>query len=345
MEILESDIKKKEAALMKSCETRNKTNYISDYYGIGYWLKKYANYPTFLPLYLHCDHGPSIAENLLEYELLSKFKNALLHNSLKLKDAKNRKFKNAFISGSAFVHYRKMNNIKRVNNPKGTVCFPFHSTKNIDVSVDWKSYMEELKKLPEKFHPITICIHYVDIEKGLHQLFLKNGFEVLTAGHKLNVKFVNQFYEILRTKKYSTSNAWGSHVPYSIELGVPFFYTGNGEIEINNRGNTSLKLGKSSFNEYLTTNRNVSKFIDSNKLFKEFSEAVTAEQLEFANTVLGVNDAISPEKLNRILWKEFLTNLHNILGSYLKSILTKNIQFAKRIVKKIKHVSEIKKNI
>jgi hypothetical protein len=88
MEILESDIKKKEAALMKSYETRNKTNYISDYYGIGYWLKKYANYPTFLPLYLHCDHGPSIAENLLEYELLSKFKNALLHNSLKLKDAK-----------------------------------------------------------------------------------------------------------------------------------------------------------------------------------------------------------------------------------------------------------------
>ena len=78
----------------------------------------------------------------------------------------------------------------------------------------------------------------------------------------------------------------------------------------------------------------MSKFIKSNKLFNELRTEITEEQKAFADEVLGIHDAISPEKLNRILWKEFLTNLHNILGGYLKSILTRNIQFAKRIVKK-----------
>ena len=89
----------------------------------------------------------------------------------------------------------------------------------------------------------------------------------------------------------------------------------------------------------------MNKYEQAKLLFKELRTVITEEQKAFAEEVLGINDAISPKELNRLLWKEFLANLHNILGSYLKSILTRNIHFAKRIVKKIKHVTKIKKNI
>ena len=89
----------------------------------------------------------------------------------------------------------------------------------------------------------------------------------------------------------------------------------------------------------------MNKYEQAKLLFNEVRTVITEEQKAFSEEVLGIHDAISPKKLNRILWRELLTNLHNILGSYLKSILTRNIQFTKRIVKKIKHVTKIKKNI
>ena len=56
---------------------------------------------------------------------------------------------------------------------------------------------------------------------------IEKGFDVVTAGHKFDKKFVNRFYEILSNHKYATSNAYGSHVPYSIEMGLPFFILKN----------------------------------------------------------------------------------------------------------------------
>ena len=327
------DIKKKDRKLKEACTVNSVSADFSEYYGIGYWLKKYAGYPVSLPIFLHGDHGPGISEILMEFELKSRFKKALYHNSLKIIDAESRKFKRAYVTGSAFVHYRRINKIEKSKSPTGTICFPFHSILNVDVEFDWDTYMAELKALPSQFHPITICVYYIDIEKGLHLPLLENGFDVVTAGHRQNTKFVENFYEILRTKKYATSNAYGSHVPYSIEMGIPFFYTGNGKIELNNKGNTSVRLGKSSLHDYVHTKRVMDKYEEAKILFKDFTEIITDEQKEFANVVLALNDAISPKELNKILWKEFLLNLHKIIWNW---VTTKIKMFIRKLKNQIK---------
>lgn len=304
----------------------------SDYYGIGYWYKKYAGVPEHIPIKLHCDHAPSLQETLLPFDLNSPYQKAFFHNKLKVNDNnKKQRFKKVYIAGSAFVHYRKMHNIKKASNPQGTLCFPMHPTAVVDVIMDYDVYMDELLALPKKFHPFTVCLYYLDIEKGLHHKFLKRGFNVVTAGHMFDEKFPVRFYEFLKTKKYVTSNVYGSFVPYAIEMGIPFFFYGKTvNIKLNNRGDKGAKMGESTLDEYTKTGRKVSYNDLAKKLFKEKVDAPTQEQLEFANTVLGINDQIGPTKLKFVLWREYL------LWKLKRRI--KKLKLKKRVNQKLKKI-------
>lgn len=294
--------------LLKISDSGAKAFSFEELYGIGYWLKKYARYPTKLPIRLHADHAPSVQETLLSFDLGSKYSSALFHNKLKIEDnLKVKKFKQVYIAGSGFVHYRKMNKVEQTKEAKGTVCFPMHSTDHIEVTMDWQKYMDELETLPDKYKPVSICLYFLDIKKGLHIPFLERGFEVTTAGHYMDRKFAERFYEIIRTKKYVTSNEFGSFVPYAVEMGIPFFYYGTNDITLfNSGGDQSAIKGKSTLEQFVKTGRKVSYYDKSKSLFNDFVDEVTPEQRAFAEVLLGVNDAIGPAKLNYILWREYL---------------------------------------
>ena len=101
----------------------------------------------------------------------------------------------------------------------------------MNVELDIESYCSALLKLPEKFHPISICLHEDDIRKGRHRAYLARGFSVYSAGARRDPNFADNFYSILSEHKYSTSNGAGSYVLYSVEMGIPFFLYGpNAEI-------------------------------------------------------------------------------------------------------------------
>ncbi len=316
-------------ALCKPPKLKSTAAY-SDFYGIGYWLKEYVGYPQSFPILFHSDHGPAIEENLLPYEYESPYDKALFHNTLKIEDNKiNKKFKEVYVTGSPFVYYYKMRNVKPAEKRNGTVSFPFHSTAAIDAILDWESYADQLNGLPEEYHPITVCLHHVDIDKGLHSIFLNKGIKVVTAGHKLDYKFTERFYDIIRDKKYATSNAYGSCVLYCVDFGIPFFYLGDQEIEMNNKANSSLKKGVNSLDVYLKYNRKVDRIFQSKELFKEPSDSISEEQKIFAQQVLGVHDALPAPVLKKLLWKQFYLNLHRIIWRWALSI-------AKKVYHKIK---------
>ena len=303
-----------------------------DYYSLGIYIKEYAKFPKFLNLVAYTDHGPAIRESLLPIDLNNHYRVSLLQNTIRIKSFK-KIGKPAYCTGSPFVHYRKKRNIQIKKDAKGTICFPFHSTKFIKATFDIDKLLKQINDLPETFQPVTICLHHCDVEDGKHLEYIKKGFKVVSAGHKFDKKFVTRFYEILSSHKYATSNGYGSHAPYSIEMGLPFFFFDD-KIRIKNIGDEDFNFKEGSLNEFAHADRKMNKYEQAKLLFNEVRTEITEEQKVFVEEVLGIHDAISPEKLNRILWKEFLTNLHNILGGYLKSILTRNIQFAKRIVKK-----------
>lgn len=165
---------------------------------------------------------------------------------------------NTFCTGALFPMYRHLKKIVPVDSPVGTIVFPQHSCLEVDTDVNWERYIDALKKLPEKFKPINICMHWIDIQKERHIPFLENGFNVYTAGHTVDPDFVDNFYEILRHHKYATSNdLCGSSLLYAAEFGLPTFIYAMDSFNSFRKGERFSAIGVSedNFDSYCSKNR------------------------------------------------------------------------------------------
>ena len=110
--------------------------------------------------------------------------------------------------------------------------------------------------------------------------------------------FVENFYKILRMAKYTTGNSVGSYLFYSVEMGIPYFISGN-----------SVPV-KKNYGDYSYPSTYTSSIAPYNKiaieLFSENRGEITKEQLEFVTEEMGWKDCIGPRELNKILWRTFL---------------------------------------
>jgi hypothetical protein len=97
--------------------------------------------------------------------------------------------------------------------------------------VDNLLIIDELKKMPDKFHPISICMYWKDIQTGNHISYLDNGFEVISAGHIFDKMFYFRLYDILKRFKYSLGSSFGSFVFHSARSGCKVFFPDNLRIE------------------------------------------------------------------------------------------------------------------
>lgn len=306
-------------------EPKDRKSYDLEYgmfYGLGKCLKEYVGFPHFLPISFHMDHGPAIG-GWIKGDF-SRFDKALLSNNIKVNLPQNH-YSKVYNTGAPYVHYRHAKGITKVINPKGTIFFVFHSTKYIDIEFDLKDIVNFLKQLPEKFLPISICLHHIDIEKGLHHFFLHNGFKVVTAGHSFDENFPDHFYSIIRDKKYAMSNGYGSQLHYCIEFGIPYSLIDFGDVEFVNKGNSSRPLGRTiGSKDYLKQDADF--VLKAQKLFNGIQEEVTEEQKNFSNYILGLDDYISRRKLRYLLWKELFVVYSQRLWGLPRKFLKKTLK-------------------
>ena len=279
-------------------------------YGFNHIIKKYADFPWYLPLPAHMEHGWTIHTEALKSDLKTD-KPLMLVFSQRRQEAWRKESKiPAKIMGSPYIHFKNMQNIKKGNFAKGTVAFPSHSTYDVFSYFEIEKYCEELKNLPKEFKPLTICLFYLDYIDKKANIYRKHGFEVVTAGYKFSnsLDFVKNFYDILSKHKYATSNTVGSYSFCAVDLNIPFFL----------RGDRPALESKSDIN--------VLKYIKSgesgvsNKANRLFSTGpireITPEQMIFVKEEMGTGDCLSPEQMNKLLWKYSTMN-----AFYLKNII------------------------
>jgi len=171
-------------------------------YGQNIIVKQYCNFPKYLPLPAHLEHGWTPKSGALISDLeVAKHKNLMLVFSQRRKDAWVKKSRiRVEIIGSPFIFYKKMMGIKQTSRATGTVVFPSHSTILMESKYDIGDYCKQLKKLPKKFHPIEICLFCVDIQKGKDAIYKKYGFRVISAGSRVrgSLNFARNFYTQIR---------------------------------------------------------------------------------------------------------------------------------------------------
>ena len=304
---------------------------ITDYldmegYGANLIIKKYCHFPLFLPLPAHLEHGWTGMENAIVSDLKgASGKGFMLVYSKRRQQAWKKASKIPVLTmGSPFMLFRRMNKINCSVDAKGTVAFPSHSTLFLESQFNIDEYCLTLKKLPAKFHPITVCLLYPDIKLGRDKVYLKHGFEVVSAGKKLrgSLNFVRNFYSILSKYKYSTSNEVGSYSFYAVELGIPFFLLGEEPTIFNKDNKDPNSKERSKLSDYPSGRGAIQLFAGKDR------EKISSAQKDFVLEELGIPDMVGSKKLKTALFK----NTHSVNYYFVRVPMFFLMSLAKRIM-------------
>lgn len=266
-----------------------------NFYGHGSILKKYSKFPSNLPLPVSIQHGwmqapikhdaPSDApENWYwSSDILSKYK-------------RKYPYINGRAVGAPFLYCisNSETKISRVNK-EGSIVFPAHSTDKHKVNFKYDEYSRQLRSLPAKFHPITVCVYHNEIKEGRHEIFKRNGFEIVCNGYDpLDDSFLYNLISNLEGKKYLFSNSWTSAIHYAAVLGLQIYLYGP-VIEKIESSDDKFDL------DYV--NRCWRDFDNFHRVFYEYPNVDSSLQKKIAERELGVKFFLSRKTMHHLMWR------------------------------------------
>lgn len=278
-----------------------KPYWTSSVYGFGKWIRIYGYYPPILPLCVYTDHAPGETSNVHNAHEIESTAPVQFYHSLRRVTAWKAQFKKpCYPLYSPFVFARTQLGIKPAPERTGSIYFLAHTTAFLDDNKSPTKYAEEISQLSEIYKPITICLHHHDVEKGMAGIYKDLGFEVVTAGNPSDQNFPRNFYNILRTRKFSLSNIFGSYALYSIEMGIPFGLHGSAPSYFN-RGDPNIEAGH--YTSYSQSNYHQ----DAHRLFGLLpANSITSAQQEFATYHLGLENGVGRKEMAKVLYTSLL---------------------------------------
>lgn len=311
----------------------NSNYWVNNVYGLGIWLKDYGYYPNCLPLCNYMDHGMTLADQISPHEIENDAPVIFKFSPRHLSEYRKKSKKPVYCLLNPAIHYRVKNKIEQNANASGTLFFVAHSTPDIDDQTNWDDFIANLSNIPEQYKSIDICLHHHDIVKGLDVIFRNKGFKVVSVGSPYANNYIEKFYSILSSYKYTMSNLLGSYVFYSVEMGIPFSLYGEDPTYFN-KGDRSLKAGiYNSYKDHPSYQMGV-------KLFSGYCTHITESQIRFINKNLGKDDSISRSKTCILLYKALFQNMFThpdtikpVIRSLLKSIKQKFVAKLSRLLK------------
>jgi hypothetical protein len=314
-----------DAELELACDSKSTgispwAHWTSEVYSFGKCLRFWTKYPDSLPLFVYSDHGVGLHSHLYPHELENQANVHFTWQPIKDQRYKVLADKKVIQITHPWISYRRMRGITRSKIPSGTLVFFTHSTSEVKwEGHDTEEYFEKLRKLPDKFQPVVLCLHMHDIKAGLHKNLRCQGFPIVTAGNALSINFVDCFYDLVKNYSYATSQAWGSNVAYCVELGVPYFFLGE-RPELFNITDKNLPEGVvpqywDSYHEKLERK--------AEALFRLPVDNVTDEQRAFVESILGLDSRLSRWQVSWILWREFFRNWRQVVRIWFGGLLSK----------------------
>lgn len=197
----------------------------NELYSIGRLYREYAGYPQCLPVFTMSDHGVCW-DVAYPWEAEVEATDRFFWSEGKIRDFARLSDKHCHRVLQPLVWYRRKHGIERSADARGTIAFPSHACPWTECEFDVDAYIKVLKELPSEMQPVSVCIYWTDVQRGLAKPFLDAGLPVYTAGHSKDVRYVDRFYDLLRHFRYTTGNALGTYTFYSVEMGIPFSLVG-----------------------------------------------------------------------------------------------------------------------
>ncbi len=294
-----------EAACVRSpFEIRHGYSWTAEVYSFGKCFRNVARYPKIFPLYVYSDHGVALHSNLFPHELNNECDIHFTWHPDKVGKNPDSVKRLVFIE-HPWISYRRVKGYRRTGATSGTIVFFTHAAPGVKLEGgDGDEYFDQLRNLPQEFHPVVLCLHMHDIKSGLYKKLRRHGFPMVTAGNTSADSFVDNFYRLISSFSYASSQEWGSQVAYCVELGLPYFLLGPVPRLIN-MSHSEMPIGEvgryqdDDHRKYMEEARRLFSYPDVN---------LSDEKREFISNVLGMNSELTSVDLKKIVWAEFFKN-------------------------------------
>lgn len=285
--------------LKKLCTDRpletNEIYWLNAVYGLDWILKEYANLPYDEPLKAVIPHGIYLTEDvIIDPDATADLPVILCRSLHEYRGYQKLIMKYGFnklvlYSACPFLYVVEL--LKHVPKPerKGTIFFLPHSTPYMTLQTDFEALAEELESLEDKYQPVTVCAYWSDVNLDHHVPFQQRGFKIVSAGHMYDPRFLFRFYHLCSTHRYSTSNALGSHLFYSIKSGCSYFHL--------EKISCAYKTEEPNQQKYIEKWSSVEENSDLPSLFKFPPSERNKEQIKIADYYLGTDHFKSPDEL------------------------------------------------
>ena len=177
-------------------------------------------------------------------------------------------------------HFKQIDELKKIKKKLGRVLlvFPSHPSPEASFSYNLDELLDEIDIVAKRFDTVLVSLFWLDIKKGNDKYYLDRGYTVVCSGIRSDRWFLSRQKDLLWLADYSMSNDIGTHIGYSIAMGVPHYLF---------KQKLSLK-GKGA--EYMIDKYNQIRIKEYNELIGVFgcdSEIITSDQLDVIKKYWG----------------------------------------------------------
>lgn len=266
--------------------------YSNAYYGYNYILKKYSKYAKTINTAM--EHAPGLDIDYGEYDIEES--PALIVNATQRKDyLRNRIEKPIWAIGPSIYYAEQILSdfdISVIKDALGKtlLIYPLHDIEDFHYKQDADKFISYVKKIKELYgyNTILVSMYFVDIERGRHLAFFKEGWTIVTAGRRENYDFNNIMKTIIKVADHAIFQAYASAIGYCIYLNVPvtIYHQPFLFVERDVEGEQTDMGIKS---------KTMQLFED---VFGDYSDEISKEQYDFCRYWYGYDNIKTPYELN-----------------------------------------------
>lgn len=197
----------------------------SNFYGQAYALKRYAGVEKFD---WSIEHGLYVDDYVPMAARCKTIKRIMTFSDIRVKGLES--IHKPVVAIGPYIHYaeclmscEEMNLLKKELG-KTLLFFPTHTCCEGGVEYEVYRMIEELQKFKKQhgFDSVIVNMYYLDENKNsFGDMYVKAGFKVTTAGHQLDIHFLNRLKTIISLADYTCSNSIGTHTGYCVYLNKP----------------------------------------------------------------------------------------------------------------------------
>ncbi len=289
------------------------------YYGMNYILKRYADYSGIINASI--EHGYFMLDPSNINSHLNSSSPVYLVPSKQRASFLKDKINKIIIPIGPVIHYAQNlygeYAIKSTKKELGKtlVVYPLHNIENMRYLENRQNFIEYVKKIVDKynFDNVLVSIYFIDLERGTHLHYLKEGWNIVSAGRRLNYDYMDCVKTILSLADYSLFQSYTSALGFCGYMNIPFsMYSTSLHADFGENTGEGTLGPMEKMHEFET-------------MFSDYSPSFSKEQKEFCNFWHGYDCVRSKDELHLIF--DFCELINNGMSRETIKKISQNSKF------------------